>query len=132
MSYASYKNIGIDKAAPSPESMGNVPEIETVEQRKNVIMNYPLVIIDNFTTWCGPCKTATPKFAQLAKIYSEKGVVFLKENVEKNLADCPPITGVPCFHFYIEGKFMPNLTITGAAIDQIEATINDILNSQRE
>ena len=128
MSYATYKNIGIDKDAPSPESMVNVPEIETIEQRKKLIQSYPVVIIKYFTTWCGPCKTSAPKFAQLAKKYQEKGIVFVKENAETSSKDIPDIRGVPCFHFYFKGKFLGDLTVTGASIDQVEENILKILN----
>jgi len=132
MSYASYKNIGINKEAPAPESMIDVPEIDSLSQRKNIISNYPVVIIDYYTTWCGPCKIASPKFSQLAKIYTEKGIIFLKENAENKLGEYPAqIRGVPCFHFYVEGVFIPELTITGADVNQVEENILKILHREK-
>jgi thiol-disulfide isomerase/thioredoxin len=128
MSYASYKNIGIDKDAPSQESMVHVPEIENLHHRKTIISNYPVVVIDYYTTWCGPCKTASPRFSQLAKKYGEKGILFMKEDAEKKFGDYPaPLRGVPCFHFYIEGKFIPEFTVTGASVEQVEENILNIL-----
>ena len=125
--YASYKSLGVDKNAPSEDSMVDVLEITSKEQRDNLLNNFPVVIIDNFTTWCGPCKTVAPQFAQLAKTYGDK-CGFAKEDVEKEYVGCPDnITGVPCFHFYIKGKYDKKLTVTGGSIDPVRKTLERIL-----
>lgn len=128
MSYATYKNIGIDKEVPNPESMMIVQEIQNLGQRKNIIIKYPIVIIDYYTNWCGPCKKVSSKFSQLAKKYNQKGVFCVKEDAEKKFGEYPAdLRGVPCFHFYVNGTFIPDLTVTGAAIDQVEDNILKIL-----
>ena len=127
MSYSTYKNLGKDNNAPTEESMMFVPEIESLAQRKNVIASFPIVVVDYYTSWCGPCKIASPKFAQLAKKFSDKGVTCVKENAEHNFGDNAIIRGVPCFHFYFKGKFIPELTVTGASVDQVEKNIMKIL-----
>jgi thioredoxin 1 len=127
MSYSQYKNIGVD-----PEEKNNsfeVHDIQNLEERLAAIKKYPVVIIDNYTSWCGPCKIVSPKFAKLAQLYEEKGVLFLKEDVDKNFGDCPTIMGVPCFHFYVGGVFLEEYTVVGADVNAVEKNLNKILNS---
>ncbi|OUW95960.1 MAG: hypothetical protein CBD97_02085 [Pelagibacteraceae bacterium TMED237] len=128
MSYATYESIGKDPNKPRPESQKNIPHIESLEQRKEIISKYPLVIIDYYTDWCGPCVQCAPKFAQLAQKYENRGVVCLKENAEKKLGGHPPIKGVPTFHFYYKNNFLENLSVVGADIEKVEEHIQGIIN----
>ena len=132
MSYAQYKTIGKDPNSVPVESQAQVPHVKTLEERKSVIEQYPLVCIDYYTDWCGPCKTCAPQFAQLAQKYEAKGVAFLKEDAEMNLGGCPKIRGVPTFHFYYKGKILEDLTVVGADIDQVEEHIAGIIQAAQD
>jgi thioredoxin 1 len=131
MSYASYKNIGVENNEDNinPELLNSIIEIESLEHRMYHIENYPIVIIDNYTSWCGPCKQIAPKFAKLGNKYQSKGVLCMKEDADKKIGNHPvKLRGVPCFHFYVNGKFISDYTITGADINQVEDKILQILN----
>ena len=116
-----------EKNNQNPVSV-EVLNISSSEQRKILIQNNILVVIDNYTEWCGPCKSCAPLFANLATKYAEKGIcAFAKENAEDG--NCPVrIGGVPCFHFYINGQLLENLTVTGADIGTVEKNIQNLLN----
>ena len=132
MSYATYQKIGKDPEEPSPESQAVIPHVKTLEERKDVISRYPLVVIDYYTDWCGPCKACAPKFAQIAQKYQANGVAFLKEDAELQFGDHPPIRGVPTFHFYFKGKILKDLTIVGADVEKVEEHIQGIIKATKD
>ena len=68
------------------------------------------------------------KYAELAKKYSGGSCLLVKENAD-GVKDTPtPITGVPCFHFYLSGQHIPDATVTGANLEQVERNLNNLLN----
>ena len=133
MSYASYSSLGKDPKAPSPESMAEIPSITSRDHRSALIGKVEVVIIDNYTTWCGPCKSVAPLFAQMAQkyqsIYPNK-VVFVKEDVDSKFGGTVPVRGVPCFHFYHRGRHIPELTITGGDIANVQTNLDKLLGNK--
>jgi thioredoxin 1 len=137
MSYAKYETIGKDKDKKTEQekdiqssNLKKVHDISSLQERETAIKNYPVVIIDYYTNWCGPCKQCAPKYAELAEKYEKKGILFLKENAESGFKTPVKIRGVPCFHFYIQGKFIEELTVTGADIEEIEKNILKLLQNR--
>eukprot|EP01116_Phalansterium_solitarium_P018830 TRINITY_DN5112_c0_g1_i1.p1 TRINITY_DN5112_c0_g1~~TRINITY_DN5112_c0_g1_i1.p1 ORF type:complete len:627 (+),score=225.12 TRINITY_DN5112_c0_g1_i1:79-1881(+) len=59
-----------------------------------------LVVVDFTASWCGPCKSIAPRFAELSQKYTD--VLFLKVDVDQcpNTASENNVRGVPTFHFY--------------------------------
>jgi thioredoxin 1 len=47
------------------------------------ISKYPLMVVDFWAAWCGPCRIVTPIVEQLAKEYAGR-VAFGKLNVDEN------------------------------------------------
>lgn len=134
MSYKSYSNLGKDPNAQQQEqdlSSFNIPYIRNKQERDSVIGRNRIVVIDNYADWCGPCQHVAPMFAKLASNYNRPGVcVFYKENVDNKIPGAPPLNGVPCFHFYVNGNFRPDLTVMGVDMDQMVKTLTQELTAQ--
>jgi thiol-disulfide isomerase/thioredoxin len=128
MSYAIYKNIGVDLKNVNPELISLVTRITSENHREEVIRNNRITIIDNYTDWCTPCKETTQSYATLAKKYINKCAV-VKENVNDDIYGAMEVAAVPCFHFYIDGKFMPEFTVTGGDISLVDEYIQKIVES---
>lgn len=50
---------------------------------EGTIKRYPLVVVDCWAPWCGPCRMLAPIIEQMAKDYAQK-IVFGKLNVDEN------------------------------------------------
>ena len=127
--YKTYTTMGIDPNEPKPESMADVHHVTSKQDRDNIIASNKIVVIDNYTDWCGPCKQCAPQYAVLAKTYNSPGLcVLVKEDVDTKIGGHPvPIRGVPCFHFYINGFFQKDMVVTGADINLVEQTLAKLL-----
>ena len=133
MSYASYSSLGKDPTVPPKESMAKIPRITSRDHRYHLISSHRVVVIDNYTDWCGPCKNVAPLFAQLALKYQKmypNQVVFVKENIEDEFGGAPPVRGVPCFHLYLEGSHIPELTVTGGSIKSVEDNLTQLFSKK--
>jgi len=50
---------------------------------ESLIREYPLLVVDCWATWCGPCRMLAPVIDELARDYAGK-VVFGKMDVDEN------------------------------------------------
>jgi thioredoxin 1 len=71
------------------------------------------VVVDFWAPWCGPCRTVTPVFEELARDYAGR-LLFVKLNVDENL-ETPSRYGVlslPTAIVFDGGE--PSATVVGA------------------
>ena len=63
------------------------------------------VLIDFFTTWCGPCKALAPILKQVKDSLGER-ITILKIDVDKNqqMSNKYQVRGVPTMILFQEGK----------------------------
>lgn len=128
MSYSTYGNLGkTEEEPPTEQQISLVNVIQSQDHRENIIRTNRLVVIDNSAEWCGPCKFIAPRFIKMAGEYKGR-VAFCKEDVDNHFEGTPPISGVPCFHFYVNGEYKKDLTITGADIEKVRETLERMFN----
>jgi thioredoxin 1 len=103
-----------------------VPEIQTAEDKKNMLSAYKICLIDVYADWCGPCKLTAPAFTKMFKNYNLNGVVGLaKENVELGLSRSVQV--IPTFQFIVDGKL--ESVITGADMDTVEEKLVSLIQN---
>ena len=113
------------------QTSNNTHSIQSYDERSRIVGSTQLVVVDNFTQWCAPCQLCAPKYDKLGRRFNRPGVCALvKEDIEKQIGNHPKsVTGVPCFHFYVNGNFIESECQTGADMDQIEDAVVRILTS---
>jgi len=106
------------KTSGRGEKMLSKPIVVTDATFKETIENHPLVVVDCWAPWCGPCNMVAPIIEELARDYTGK-VLFGKLNVDENLATAMQyhIMSIPTLLVFSNGKLVDR--ITGAMPKQI-------------
>jgi thioredoxin 1 len=99
-----------------PEKRGtafNKPVEMTDATFKEMIQNHPLVVVDCWAAWCGPCHMIAPIIKELSRDYSGK-ILFGKLDVDENreVSTQYDIMSIPTLLVFKNGKLVD--TIIGA------------------
>lgn len=99
---------------------------------QEAVKSHPLVVVDFWAPWCGPCKVVSPLLEQLAVEMAGKAT-FFKLNVDDNptVSEQFGIQGIPTILIFKDGK--PVDGIVGAAPKQmIEARIRPYFSGKSD
>lgn len=91
----------------------NVPVKLADADLDDAVRRYPLVVVDCWAPWCGPCHMVAPVIAELARDYVGR-IVFAKLNVDQNPATAMKygISSIPALLVFSDGQLTD--TIIGA------------------
>ena len=107
------------------EAWPDEPLVITENNFDDIIAKYPLLVIDCWAPWCGPCRMVAPVFDELAKDYQGK-IVFGRLNTDENqgIAMKHNIMSIPTFLIFKNGELIgrPVGAMPKAAL---EAAINE-------
>lgn len=83
----------------------------TPETAESIIANLPLVVVDFYAEWCGPCKTLKPVFEQVAQELGNK-YVFAKVNIDncKDIATKYNVSSIPTIIIFSKGQVLGKVT----------------------
>ena len=96
-------------------NLSSTAPITLTDQNFNEMVNkYPLLIVDFWAPWCGPCRMVSPVIAELSQELDGKAI-FGKLNVDENpmIASTFGIQSIPTIAIFKDGKAVDG--IIGAA-----------------
>ena len=75
----------LQKEAATKAMMSSISEpiVLTDSNFASEVTKYPIMLVDFWAPWCGPCRTVSPIIEQLSREYSGR-VAFGKVNVDEN------------------------------------------------
>ena len=83
------------------------PVVVTDSNFEDTVKKYPVVVVDCWAPWCGPCRMLSPTVDAMAKDYKGK-VVFAKLNTDDNIGTASKfrIMSIPTLLYFKEGKLV--------------------------
>jgi thioredoxin len=97
----------LQKAAATKEMMSSLtqPIVLTDYNFASEVAKYPIILVDFWAPWCGPCRIVSPIIEQLAREYSGK-MAFGKVNVDENqrIASAFGVQSIPTMIIFKNGK----------------------------
>lgn len=97
----------LQKAAATKAMMSSLTEpiVLTDSNFASEVSKYPIILVDFWAPWCGPCRMVSPIIEQLAREYSGK-VAFGKVNVDENqrIAGAFGVQSIPTMIIFKNGK----------------------------
>lgn len=99
------RNDLIARAGQTSNEANTSPILLTDSNFNQEVEKYPLLVVDFWAPWCGPCRMVSPVIEQLAKELAGK-VVFGKVNVDENprIASAFGIQSIPTITILKNGK----------------------------
>ena len=92
-------------SAATPESSTSYVIKVTNDNYSKLAEKHPLLVVDFWASWCGPCRAIAPTIAELAEEYAGK-VAIGKCNVDENrsLTSSFGVQGIPAIYIIKNGK----------------------------
>ena len=111
------------------QSIATTPITLTDYDFNDMVSKYPLLIVDFWAPWCGPCKMVSPVIEELSKELTGKAV-FGKLNVDENpmIASTFGIQSIPTIAIFKNGKAVDGI-IGAASKSQILSKLSAHIDS---
>ena len=124
----------LQKEATTKAMMSSITEpiVLTDSNFASEVTKYPIMLVDFWAPWCGPCKMVSPIIEQLSREYSGR-VAFGKVNVDENqrIAASFGIQSIPTLMIFKGGKAV-DLLIGAIPKAQIEMKLKQQLLSKND
>jgi thioredoxin len=124
----------LQKEAATKAMMSSITEpiVLTDSNFATEVTKYPIMLVDFWAPWCGPCRMVSPIIEQLSREYSGR-VAFGKVNVDKNqrIAASFGIQSIPTLMIF-KGSKAVDVIIGAMPKAQIEMKLKQQLLSNND
>jgi thioredoxin 1 len=124
----------LQKEAATKAMMSSITEpiVLTDSNFASEVTKYPIMLVDFWAPWCGPCKMVSPIIEQLSREYSGR-VAFGKVNIDENqrIAASFGIQSIPTLMIFKGGKAV-DVIIGAMPKAQIEMKLKQQLLSKND
>ena len=124
----------LQKEAATKAMMSSITEpiVLTDSNFASEVTKYPIMLVDFWAPWCGPCRMVSPIVEQLSREYSGR-VAFGKVNVDENqrIAASFGIQSIPTLMIFKGGKAV-DVIIGAMPKAQIEMKLKQQLLSKND
>ncbi len=105
------KRTKLQEMTRSPAEKGQGKPVTVTDATfKEIVQNRPLVVVDCWAAWCGPCRMVAPIIEELARDYAGR-ILFGKLNVDENqqVATQYQIMSIPTLLVFKNGKLVDRI-----------------------
>ena len=124
----------LQKEAAAKAMMSSISEpiVLTDSNFASEVTKYPIMLVDFWAPWCGPCRMVSPIIEQLSREYSGR-VAFGKVNVDENqrIAASFGIQSIPTLMIF-KGSKAVDVIIGAMPKAQIEMKLKQQLSSKND
>ncbi len=124
----------LQKEAATKAMMSSITEpiVLTDSNFASEVTKYPIMLVDFWAPWCGPCRMVSPIIEQLSREYSGR-VAFGKVNVDENqrIAASFGIQSIPTLMIF-KGSKAVDVIIGAMPKAQIEIKLKQQLSSKND
>jgi thioredoxin 1 len=124
----------LQKQAATKATMSSITEpiVLTDSNFAGEVTKYPIMLVDFWAPWCGPCRMVSPIIEQLSREYSGR-VAFGKVNVDENqrIAASFGIQSIPTLMIF-KGSKAVDIIIGAIPKAQIEMKLKQQLLSKND
>ncbi|KAI1176709.1 thioredoxin-like protein [Nemania sp. FL0916] len=106
--------------------------VHTVEDQaafNEIVKTKPIVVVDAFAVWCGPCKAISPVVDKFSESPAFSNIYFVKIDVDElpDLSQELGISAMPTFIAFKNGEIADK--VVGASVPKIETMLNGLLDA---